>query len=552
VAVSTPKAERRIKPLQRLLESLREHLEVLDLTVSFWDPSGEALIGPTGGGPLCQFVCGDRSPCLEAMARLAQRVCLEGAPAVGVSPIGCRLLGVPVRQRRRQIGGAVACFPTRQMPDNEDFARACGQADLDCEVVADLCRKAARHDADEAETLCRVLEWLIRGQQAQTVAGEELRTLSTNLANTYEELSLLYRISGSMKVTQSNAKFFESVCGDLVEVMQLQAAAAVLSPRPRTGADPIVVWAGDLPLTGEQLRQMADRYLAPRLHGSNRTMIDNHFAVHAGHLGAEVEQIRSLIAVPLMSAEHCKGILLGINKHSGEFNSIDQKLISSICNQAAVFLENHHLFEDLQDLLMGLLHALTSSIDAKDPYTCGHSRRVAQLSRKLAELSGFDDSRAERVYLAGLLHDVGKIGVPEAVLCKAGRLTDEEYECVKLHPETGAMILGGIRQMEDVLPVVLYHHERPDGRGYPKNLTADQIPIEALIVGLADSFDAMTSSRTYRAAMPLESVMAEIRRCSGTQFDAHLVERLLSLDLEAYLQELRAATEAAPKMTPRS
>jgi putative nucleotidyltransferase with HDIG domain len=389
-----------------------------------------------------------------------------------------------------------------------------------------------------------------RDEQAKLTAQQELDTLSTNLASTYEELSLLYRISGSMKVTQSTMQFFQTICNDLLEVMEVEAAAVVIHPREHSHGADRVVHAGELPISDEQLLSVTLRYLFPRMGTGSRSIIENGFADRAAHLGPGAAKIRSLVAVPMMGTEKCKGVLMALNKTDGEFDSVDLKLVSSICGQAAVFLENHHLYEDLQDLLMGMLHALTASIDAKDPYTCGHSRRVAMLSGKLAEMCGFDEQRARRVYLAGLLHDIGKIGMPEGVLLKNGRLTQEEFESVKKHPRTGARIMSGIPQMEDLNGAILHHHERPDGRGYPDGLAGDEIPVEALIVGLADSFDAMTSSRTYRAALPLDAVITEVRRCSGTQFDPRLVEQLLSLDLHEYLEHLRrsAAEEVVGPM----
>jgi len=454
------------------------------------------------------------------------------------------MIALPIRQRRRLIATMVACFPTRQTPDSEQFARACDMAHVDGQAMAELCRQAAVHDGSDAACIGAVLEWLIEDEQAKTVAEAELATLSAHLANTYEELSMLYRVSGSMKVTRSSTEFFDGICRELMGVIHLEATAVWLNRRePSEPADQLV-YAGDLPVTREQLEHIVGHYLSPRLAASGKAMVDNEFATHAAHLGDKAGRIRTLIAVPLMSADNFKGVLLGINKLAGEFDSIDQKLISSITSQAAVFVESYHLYEDLQDLLMGMLHALTASIEAKDRYTCGHARRVALASRKLAELSGFDAYRVGRLYLAGLLHDVGKIGIPETVLLKTGRLTDEEYATVKRHPEVGAGILGGIRQIEDIVPAVLHHHERPDGRGYPKGLAGSEIPVEALIVGLADSFDAMTSSRTYRSAMPLQAVMVEVRRCSGTQFDPALVEMLLSLDLAEFLDELREASAA--------
>src|SRR5213078_2528034 len=125
------------------------------------------------------------------------------------------------------------------------------------------------------------------------------------------------------------------------------------------------------------------------------------------------------------------------------------KLLNSIANESAIYLENAMLFEDVHGLMMGLLHSLTSAVDAKDAYTCGHSERVALLARQLAKQAGYPDAFVERVYMAGLLHDVGKIGVPEAVLQKTGRLTDEEFDLIKKHPEIGGRILRDVKQVQD-------------------------------------------------------------------------------------------------------
>jgi putative nucleotidyltransferase with HDIG domain len=181
---------------------------------------------------------------------------------------------------------------------------------------------------------------------------------------------------------------------------------------------------------------------------------------------------------------------------------------------------------------MGLLHSLTSAVDAKDAYTCGHSERVALISRALAQRAGLTDQQVQRIYMAGLLHDVGKIGVPEAVLQKAGKLTDEEFDLIKKHPEIGARILRDVKQVQDIIPGVLYHHERYDGRGYPAKLAGEDIPLMGRIICLADCFDAMTSSRTYRKALPLETALEEIRRNAGTQFDPRLAETFLSIGVD--------------------
>ena len=265
-------------------------------------------------------------------------------------------------------------------------------------------------------------------------------------------------------------------------------------------------------------------------------------------LGWMAEYATQLLAVPLMRQEQVLGCLFGIDKQNGEFDTVDSKLLNSIANESAIYLENAMLFDDVRGLMMGLLHSLTSAVDAKDAYTCGHSERVALLSRSLAIEAGLTEQQVDRIYMAGLLHDVGKIGVPEAVLQKTGKLTPEEFEQIKKHPEIGAKILRDIKQVEDIIPGVLHHHERYDGKGYPGGLAGESIPLMGRIICLADCFDAMTSSRTYRKGLPLEVALTEISRCSGTQFDPVLSDAFLRLGIGDLRELIRDYQEQSKRM----
>jgi putative nucleotidyltransferase with HDIG domain len=324
--------------------------------------------------------------------------------------------------------------------------------------------------------------------------------------------------------------------------MDIQAAAGIVYAHPPALQDDAVVLAGNIDLNLDQIRMLIT-HIGSLLSGQNEPVLVNDFvAAPDSGVGSAV---KTFIAAPLMTEGHLIGLLMAINKKDGDFDSGDSKLLHSISDQASVFLVNHRLYADLQDLLMGVLHALTATIDAKDPYTRGHSQRVALLSRKLAKGYGMGPAKVQQIYLAGLLHDIGKIGVPEAVLCKEGRLTAEEYETIKRHPAIGAKILQGIRQLEEVVGGILTHHERPDGRGYPHGLHGADVPIEGRIVGLADVFDAMTSDRTYRKALKLEDTVAEIQRCAGAQFDQSLVNLLMSFDFPLLMEELRQCNSPA-------
>jgi HD-GYP domain-containing protein (c-di-GMP phosphodiesterase class II) len=449
---------------------------------------------------------------------------------------------VPVYQRRRLLGVLVAGFPTRQMLEEETLARLCDRLQLDRQATEPLARAVCRRGMEEGDDYLRIVSRLIEHERAETVAEEETATISANLSSTYEELSLLYRISGSMKVTQSPRQFLQNVCNELMEVLNIAAAGVVATGS--SGRTDVVV-SGALALGEEAMKALVATKIAPRLGRDNRPVLENRLSPAPQEPFGDV---RNFVAAPMVTEKSPIGVLIAFNKRSGDFDSVDMKLLSSIGSQAAVFLTNHRLYEDIQDLLMGVLHALTSSIDAKDKYTCGHSQRVALISRRLAEAWGFPPDKVQRVYLAGLLHDVGKIGVPESTLRKNGRLTEQEYQEIRRHPAIGAKILGGIRQLQDVLVGILCHHERPDGQGYPNALKGDAVPFEGLLVGLADSFDAMTSNRTYRQALPLDAVVVEIQRNKGTQFEPRLADKLLSMDLAAFLEEIRQATEpSAPQ-----
>jgi hypothetical protein len=172
--------------------------------------------------------------------------------------------------------------------------------------------------------------------------------------------------------------------------------------------------------------------------------------------------------------------------------------------------------------------SLVTAVEAKDPYTRGHSERVARYARRLAEGEGLSIARIRRVELAAMLHDIGKIGIPSSILSKPGRLTDDEYDAVKQHPENGVALLDGVEHLEDLLGAIMCHHERIDGGGYPLRLAGDAIPYEARLLAVADCFDAMTSNRAYRKALSYMEAIEELRRVSGLQVDAGLVERFIS------------------------
>lgn len=182
-----------------------------------------------------------------------------------------------------------------------------------------------------------------------------------------------------------------------------------------------------------------------------------------------------------------------------------------------------------EKLLIEVTQALATTIDAKDKYTSGHSKRVAEYSKRLAAALGKDEKDQQKIYLIALLHDIGKIGVPDWIINKRDNLTEEEYNVVKEHPEIGYEILKNITTLPDLENGVRWHHERMDGKGYPDGLTEPQIPEYARIISVADAYDAMTSNRSYRSYLPQDEVRTEIKKGIGSQFAPDVAEKMLEL-----------------------
>ncbi|MFB0525150.1 MAG: HD domain-containing phosphohydrolase, partial [Phycisphaerae bacterium] len=393
-----------------------------------------------------------------------------------------------------------------------------------------------------------MLGLLAENFQAAFQAEQQIEKIGTELAQTYEELVLLHKLSTNMKVTEQDANFLQMACDSLTEIISVEGIAILLE-KTIEGEKKLVVTAGSgLIDIDEQMAGILHWRLTDEINEGREALLDSE--VDSPFKYDWPENIKNIIAVPLCGKEktdspfshkirdgsYIVGLMVAINRiDKQDFDSTDAKLFNSVANGCAVFVENGRLFSDLKELFIGSLKALTSSIDAKDKYTRGHSERVAFISRwiaqRLAEKQPLGQERINKIYLAGLLHDIGKIGVEEAVLRKEGKLTEHELNRIRAHPSIGASILGAIKQMRDIMPGVLSHHERIDGQGYPQGLSGEQIPLIGKIVGLADSFDAMTSKRAYRDARTVEQALEEIAKGLGTQFDQTIGRVFLDSDV---------------------
>jgi HD-GYP domain-containing protein (c-di-GMP phosphodiesterase class II) len=237
----------------------------------------------------------------------------------------------------------------------------------------------------------------------------------------------------------------------------------------------------------------------------------------------------NLAALPVAAKGKKRGVLLLCNKRGGPFTEDDTRVLLAIGQHAGLAMENARLHEELSEAYAATIAVLADAIEAKDAYTRGHCEGVSRLAVEVGRRLELSDEQLEQVRYAALLHDVGKIGVPDGILLKPSKLMPEEFSIIQKHPQIGRDIVARIGALSALSEVILHHHEKWDGSGYPQGLAGEGIPLLARIVCAVDAFDAMTTPRPYRTAVDNAEAIAEMRRCSGTQFDAQIVEHVADI-----------------------
>ena len=427
-----------------------------------------------------------------------------------------------VRDRREESRG-VAVMVTRESIDTEWFENICNECGLN---QSDIRRQVnTQSTVVPASGVSGMMGVLRQMHESECVVGHEhevAESVDQRLSESYEEIHLLHSLISGLVVGTEPDPFLRSAAEELGAVGGFSWTAVLVDETTEAFAPDHVVVGEDYP-TRAELRRMVRRW---------------EFEAGQSAVARDADSYGEIVACPIHIEQRKLGVLLAGGRASGPASNVELKLVSAAAGHIGIFLANASLYADLDAMFLGTLQALVAAIDAKDPYTRGHSQRVALLSRDLAAALGMPEEFVKRIHLAGLVHDVGKIGVPESVLCKPGKLDDEEAGRIRQHPQIGYRILKDIPQIRELLPAVLCHHEAWDGSGYPAGISGEEIPLIARIVSVADSFDAMSSSRTYRSALPREKVFAELERCAGTQFDPALVPTFLGLDLRAYDRHL--------------
>lgn len=420
---------------------------------------------------------------------------------------------------------AVGTFVTANSASGLQLSRASDMLGLETQDCAEWIRRQTCWTADALLRLGHLAALQLVAEGRLKSLEREVRSLSLHLASNYEEISLLYQLTQNLKLSSKADELATLVVEWLAEVVPAESFAIQLTPKAAAAnttspAEPVLITCGPCPLSNEDLAEIIEQFgMTP----GQRPLIANRPTTQAPSW--RWPEVRELVVVPLAEGDNCFGWLVACNHNTdGEFGTVEASLLSSVGAILGIHSGNSELYHQQREFFAGVVRALTSAIDAKDPYTCGHSDRVARVSVRLAEELGCSRKQVDTIYLSGLLHDVGKIGIDDNVLRKPGKLTEAEYEHIKTHAEIGFKILKDIQQLDDVLPVVLHHHEQWDGKGYPHGLAGESIPQLARIVAVADSFDAMGSDRPYRKGMCEEKLEAILRDGAGKQWDASVIE----------------------------
>jgi HD-GYP domain-containing protein (c-di-GMP phosphodiesterase class II) len=501
----------------------------LDQSLTVLDPANGDILQRAADA----FCC-DLTPRLAVLEEIARR----GRPEIvdEVSPLVMLALPLPVDALEPPLV-AVAMFVTDTLRVESQVAAAATAFGAPTDSLFRWAQSRVPWHPQAALTMCQLLVEKSATQQHAGQLKRQVAEISSHLLNTFEEITLLHRLTEHLSLSKSVVKLCELSVRWLSDVIPARCVAIKLNSvvdvhdRHAMGEDaeqgPMLINHGECPLDAAEFDRFMER-LGP--HVATEPLVLNRSATSSPTWF--YPDVRELISVPIREGDHLFGWLLALN-HKGagdvtnsevEFGTVEASLLSSVATILGIHGGNITLYQEQADFFASVVRALTSAIDAKDPYTCGHSDRVARLSVCLARRLGCSDDELDTIYLSGLLHDIGKIGIDDNVLRKPGALTEAELEHIKTHPRLGCKILDGVKQLDKVLPVVMHHHEAWDGGGYPDGLKAEECPKLARIVAVADSIDAMSSDRPYRKGIPDERLDSILREGAGRQWDAKVVE----------------------------
>ena len=403
------------------------------------------------------------------------------------------------------------------------------------ETAIDAMKRGAYDYVLKPFKLDEVVHVVQRGLEKQRMAAENLRL---------REAVSLYKVSEAIAASLSLDQVMETVAESCIHELRVDLYSAWLEDGEGGFFKRQEVRGSGLP-EGAEIGVLRPAALLERLHEAGHILEQGARSMPFFEKEPSLAPV-SFLSVPLRIKHKIIGFLVGVSFDvTHRLEEGQRKLLTIIGSRAAAAIENARLYEDLQATFQQTIEGLAKAIDKMDRYTAGHSDRVATYATYLARVLGLGPIEVEIVRQSALMHDIGKIGCV-LNLNKPGKLTNDEYDAFKLHPTYGRDILDPIKFLHPLIPGVHLHHERWDGRGYPLRMKGNEIPIIARIIAVADTYDAMTSDRSYRRALPHAVAVAEVERCSSTQFDPE-VARAFVKQIDEYRDDQRDAGKKVPE-----
>jgi putative nucleotidyltransferase with HDIG domain len=383
---------------------------------------------------------------------------------------------------------------------------------------------------EPAPAVAEVREKVEFDSSVEIIAVEPTEESIEKYRELQRDLAAICRIGNLVNAEEDLQRLFNLILDNVMEVTQADRGY-VLMPGGGKGDDLLPVTARVKRHSTAGNSQLYSRSLATQCFKSGYALLKTGLALQGADVTDSIveQEINSVMCVPLQSREGTVGAIYVDNlAGSHAFRKRDLDMLAAIGSQAGIAIRRAQLADRVERLFADCITTLVSVLEAKDDYTKGHSERVTMVALRVGELIGLSPEELKDLRLAGLLHDIGKIGVEKHILDKPGSLTSEEYADIKQHTLVGEKIIASIDNAETIAEAIRYHHETWDGTGYPEGLKAEHIPLLARVLSIADAFDSMVSSRPYRKNFAAQEVVEEFQRCAGNQFDPHICEVFLN------------------------
>lgn len=356
-------------------------------------------------------------------------------------------------------------------------------------------------------------------------AALDTQTLATEALDKYKEISLLYEMSEKISTSLDSSRVSQLIIDEIKGLVKADNVSVFRMNEESKELEVIALTGSEYSMTtkiksGEGI--IGNVFLSKKSEIVNNTKKDNRYV-------SGLTKVSSLMCVPMMLKQRTSGVIKVSSIKQTEYSAEDLKLLVILASHAAVAVENAWLYDRLAETFFSTVNTLAETIERRDPSSAGHSKRVSKLSLDIGKIFGLSMKEMSDLRLSSLLHDIGKIGIPDSILLKTTGLTEDEINIMNKHSENGADILKNIKQLKDVLPGIRAHHERYDGTGIPDKLKGNKIPVIARVLSVANAFDNFVNGKDKQTRLGVDDAAEKIRKLSGTEFDQDVVRAFYKL-----------------------